>query len=88
MRKARAQLALAAQARGAHHAAGRQHGQVLILIRDKRIVRVFALADSGQYETFRHVHWHILQRMHGKIGAAVFQRGFQLFHEQSLAADF
>jgi len=51
-------------------------------------VRVFALADGGQHETFRHIHRHILQRMHGEIGAPVFQRGFQLFNEQALAADF
>jgi len=51
-------------------------------------VRIFAFADRGKHETFRQIHRHIFQRMHGEVGASVFQRGFQLFHEQALSADF
>ena len=58
-----------------------------MLVRNERIVRVFAFADGGQHETFRQIHRHVFQRMHGEVGAPVFQRGFQLLHEQTLAAD-
>ena len=35
----------------------------------------------------RHFHRHVLQRMHGEVGAAVIHRHFELLDEQALAAD-
>ncbi len=51
------------------------------------IARVLALHYRGEHKTVRQQHRHILQRMHGEVGAAVGQRGLQLFHEQPFAAD-
>ena len=57
------------------------------MIGDECIARIFALADAGQHEPVGQVHRHILERMHGDIGAAIFQCSFQFFDEQALAAD-
>ena len=77
----------AAQAGGAHHGALRQVLQAGMAGRDPGVARVFALHHAGQCEALGQLHGHVLERMHGDVGAALFQRGFQLFHEQALAAD-
>jgi len=51
-------------------------------------MRVFTLAYDCQHKTFRHAHRHIFERMHGKIGATVCQRGLQLLDKQAFTANF
>jgi hypothetical protein len=52
------------------------------------VARVFALQHGGQRKAFRQLHRHILERMHGQVGAAFGHRHFQFLHEQALAAHF
>ena len=58
------------------------------MIRHKRIARVFALANHRQFEPGRQIHRHVFHRMHRQVGATFVERDFQLFDEQTLAADF
>ena len=88
MRETRTQLAFAAQAGSADYTACGQSFQSGVVIGNKGIARIFTLTDASQHKTLRQVHRHVLQRMHGNVGAAVFQRGFQFFHEQTLATYF
>ena len=88
MRKAGTQLRFAAQAGRAYHGAVRQLVQAGVAVGNQRVARVFALADGGQGKAFGQVHRHVLDGVHGDIGAAFLQGQFQLFHEQALAADF
>jgi hypothetical protein len=53
---------------------------------DQRVARVFALQHAGQREAFGQVHRHVLQRMDGDVGAPFFERQFEFFHEEALAA--
>jgi hypothetical protein len=53
--------------------------------RDKGVARVFALHHAGQGKAFGQLHRHVLERVHGDVGAAFFQRHFQLLDEQALA---
>ena len=75
----------AAQARRADHGALRQLLERGVAWRHQRVARVFAREHAGQRETVGQVHRHILERVHRDIGATVFERGLELFHEQALA---
>ncbi len=77
---------LAAQAGGTHHRALGQILQARIARRDKGIARVFALHHAGQGEALGQLHGHVLERVHGDMGAAFFQGHFQFLDEQALAA--
>jgi hypothetical protein len=50
------------------------------------VARVLALHHAGQGKAFGQLHGHVLERMHGDVGAALFQRHFQLLDKQALAA--
>ena len=86
-RIALAQLRLAAQARRADARAAGQLREIEIAIRDERVARILARGDRREREALRHVHRHVLQRMHGEIGAALGHRDLELLDEQALAAD-
>ena len=58
-----------------------------ILRRHERIARIFAFENRAEREAFGQFHRHVFERMHGEIGAAFGERGFQFLHEQALAAD-
>ena len=88
MREAGAQLTLAPQAGSAHYAVRRKLIKACVLIGDQGIARIFTRRNCRQGKSFRHIHWYILHRVHGNIRATVLKRLFQLFDEQSLAADF
>jgi hypothetical protein len=81
------QLRLAAQAGGAHHAAGRNVLEGSVLVRDNGIERILARRDGHQRELRLHRHRHILHGMHGDVGASIEQGRFQLLDEEPLAAD-
>ena len=82
------QLHLPALRGGADHGTDRQFRQGREMFRNEGIEGIVAGQHGGQRELRLQLHRHILQRMHGGIGAA-FQHGhFQLFQEQTLAADF
>ncbi|MGF6740317.1 hypothetical protein OKW47_004063 [Paraburkholderia atlantica] len=85
MRIAHAQHRLAPQTRGADHGTGRQRGERVVLIGHERVARVLALHDGGQRETGGQLHRHVFQRMHREVGAAIGERGFELFDEEPLA---
>ena len=76
---------LAAQAGGAHHRTLRQRFQAGVARRNEGVMGVFSFHHAGQCEAFRKLHRHVFERVHGDVGAAFFQRHFQLFHEQPLA---
>jgi hypothetical protein len=77
----------ATQTGGADDSAGRQLVEAGVLVRNEGITRVLARRNGRQRKTFRHLHRHVLQGMHGKIGATFLHRHFQLLDEQPLAAD-
>ena len=52
---------------------------------NKGVAWVFTLHHTGQRKTVGQVHGHVFEGMHRQVGAAFFQRGFQLFHEQAFA---
>ncbi len=54
---------------------------------DEGIAGVFALQHGTEREAGGQFHRHVLERMHGQVGAALFQGGFKLLDEQPLAAD-
>ena len=85
MRETRPQRCLATQAGGAHHSAGRQRGQIGVVVGDKGVARVFAFENGRQCEALRQLHRHILERMDGQIGTSLGQRDFQFLHEQTFA---
>ena len=87
MRMALAQLRFAAQARRADHGVLRQVGERRVAIGHERIARVLARGDRGERESRRHLHRHVLQRMHGEVGAALVHRDLEFLDEQALAAD-
>ncbi|CNU05356.1 Uncharacterised protein [Salmonella enterica subsp. enterica serovar Bovismorbificans] len=62
--------------------------QTVIFIRDKRVARIFALANGHQTETVREGHRNVFHRVHGDISAFFQQRDFKLFNKQSLTAHF
>ena len=76
-----------AQARSADHRALRQGRQAGVGVGDKRVTRVFALHHAGQRKAGRQIHGHVFERMHGDVGTAVGQRGFEFFDKQTLAAN-
>ncbi len=82
----RLQQHLPAQAGGADHGTLGQVGQAGVAGRDEGIARILALHHAGQLEALGQLHGNVLERMHGHVGAAFFQRDFQLFHEEALAA--
>ena len=59
------------------HGALRQLGQAGVARRDEGVARVFALEHRGQREAGRQVHRHVLQRMHGQVGAALLRARFR-----------
>ena len=83
----RAQLRLAAQTGSADAGAGRKIAQTRVLARNESVPRVLPLRDGDQLETGGQVHGHILDRVHGEVGAAFRHGRFQLLHEQTLATD-
>jgi hypothetical protein len=87
LRIALAQLSLAAQARGTDDAVRRHFSERRISVGHPGVTRVVALHDSRQHEAGRHVHRHILERVHCEIGAAVGHRLLELLDEKTLAAD-
>src|ERR1700687_1807297 len=58
-----------------------------VSLRYPGVARVVALHDRRQHEAGRHVHRHILERMHREIGAAIGHRLLELLDEKTLAAD-
>ena len=58
------------------------------MVRNPGVARVFALHDAGQRKACGQLHGYILERMHGQVGAAFFECGFQLFDEQTFSAHF
>jgi hypothetical protein len=58
----------------------------LVLVGDEGVEGHFALGDGDQRELGREGHRHVLHRMHGDVGGAVEERGFELLDEQALAA--
>ena len=44
-------------------------------------------STAAEHEAGRQLHRHVLQRMHGQVRAAVFERRLQFLDEQALAAD-
>ena len=82
----RLQQHLAAQAGGADDSALRQVLQAGVARRDKGVARVFALHHAGEKHALGQHHGHVLERVHGNVGAAVGQRGFEFLDEQALAA--
>ncbi len=76
----------AAQARCAHHRALGQVVQAGVARRDKGVARILAFHHAGEQHAFGQFHRNVLERVHGDVGAAVFQRSFELFHEKALAA--
>ena len=85
--KAMANLRFSAQACGAHARPGGQAREIGMACADKGIAWIFAFKYRGERKTGGHLGRHILARVHGQIGAPLFQRDFQLLDEQSLAAD-
>ncbi len=80
------QLALPAQAGGADPGVGGQSVGVGVTARNEGIARVFARQDHRQIQSSGKIHWYVLHRMYGKIGAAFQQALFQFLDEQPLAA--
>jgi hypothetical protein len=79
-------LGFAAQAGGADHGARRHVVEALVLVGDEGVEGHLALGDGDQRELGREGHRHVLHRMHGDVGGAVEERGFELLDEQALAA--
>ncbi len=82
----RLQQHLPAQAGGAHHGALGEVGEAGMAGRDERVARILALHHAGQLEALGQLHGHVLERMHGHVGAAFLQGDFQFLHEEALAA--
>ena len=61
--------------------------EVEVAVGHERVARILARGDRRQREALRHVHRHVLERMHGEIGAALGHRDLELLDEQPLAAD-
>jgi len=70
MRKARANHRLATQARRTDDAPRRQRIERCVMRRHESVARIFALHDGAEREAFGQFHRHVLERMHGEIGAA------------------
>lgn len=87
VRKAHADHRFAAQARRANDASFRQRRERFVVWRHEGIARIFALENRAEREALGQLHRHILERMHGEIGAAIGERDFEFLHEQALAAD-
>ncbi len=78
---------LAAQAGGADDGTLGQCIQAGVAGGDKGVARVFPFHHAGQCKAFGQFHGHILEGVHGDVGAAFFQGHFQFLDEQALAAD-
>ncbi len=78
---------LAAQAAGADDRAVGQVGQGGVVVGDKGVARVFALEHRAHHEPFGQLHRHVLEAVHGQVGATFGHRHFEFFDEQTLAAD-
>ncbi len=83
----RQQLRHPAQAGGAHQRALRQFGDRRPLRRNEGIARILAIQHRHQLEAGGQLHRHVLERVHGQVRGARFQRGLELLDEQPLAAD-
>ena len=82
-----AKLALTAQARGADYGTGRKFVNSIERVGDKRIARVFALANCHQPQALRELNRDIFHRVHGDVGAAFKHGHFELFYKQTFTAD-
>ena len=80
-------LSGAAQARSADHRARRQLVERAETGTDEGVARILAAQHRGEREGLRQLHRHVLERVHGEVGAPVEQRHLQLLGEQALAAD-
>ena len=56
------------------------------MVGDEGVARVLAFEVGGEREALGLVRRHILHRMYGEVGTALEQCGFELLHEQALAA--
>ncbi len=81
------ELALAAQAGGAHHRALRQLVQRGMAVADEGVARVLALHDHRQVQPLGQLHRHVLHGVHRDVGVAFEHARLQLLYEQPLAAD-
>ncbi len=88
VRAAGGYLTLATQAGGADDTARRHVVEAFILVGDKGVARIFALANSDQAQPFREFDRHVFHGVHRDISAAIEHGELQLFHEQALAAHF
>ncbi len=61
---------------------------VVIVVADEGIGRVFPFADRHQPQSFREFHGHVFHGVDGQVCAAVQHSFFQFLDEQALAADF
>jgi hypothetical protein len=55
--------------------------------RDPGVARVLALHHATQRKAVRQFHRHILERVHGDVGAPLFQRHLKLLDKKTLATD-
>jgi hypothetical protein len=83
----RPQQGLAAQRGGADDGAVGQLLEGFVLHGDESIVRRGALQHGRQLEAGLQLHRHVLERVHGGVGATFQHRHLQLLEEQALAAD-
>ena len=79
--------ACAPQARGAEPRAARQIAELARTARDQGVAGIGARQHRREHHPGGQIAGHVLHRMHGEMGAAILERGFQLLDEQSLAAD-
>ena len=56
------------------------------IIGHKRIPGIFSLHHAGELKPWGQLHGNIFKRVHRQVGPALFQRRFQLFHEQAFTA--
>ena len=88
VRAQRTQQHHTAQAGGANHRTVGQRGEVGIAHRHQRVTRVFAQHDAGEAKALGQFHRHVFERVHGEVGPAFVERGFELLDKQAFAADF
>ena len=85
-----AKLGEASQGAGAHHAAGGQGGQGLVLVfgmDHQGIGRIFPLGDAAEHQALGQVGGQILEAVHGDVGQIDQHLGLQFLGEQALVAD-
>ena len=81
------ELHAAAQAACADARAWWQFGEAGVVVTDEGVMRVFARQDGSDAEAFRQVHANVFHGVNGNVGFSARHRLFQLFDEESFAAD-